>query len=81
MQFHVLCDGSHQVDSTGIGSLSVTLSGQYIRSASAADSGAVIFAIDKTATQVSKAIHALSGGFAIISVLIIGFLMKSKLSE
>lgn len=52
MQFNVLCDGSHQNDSTGIGGLSVSRSGQYITLASTADSGAAIFAVDKTATQV-----------------------------
>ena len=81
MQFNVLCDGSHQNDSTGIGGLSVSRSGQYITLPSTAESGAVIFAVDKTATQVSKAIHTLSGAFAVISVIIVGFLVKSRLLE
>lgn len=76
MSFDVLCDSS--VNSS-VGLLSVSKTGSNIRLTTAADSGAVLFDADITAQQVSLAIRAMAGVFAFILLLIVIFLVKSKL--
>ena len=73
MSFNVLCDQSNSS-----ANLSVSKAGDYISAMNAADSSAVLFDVEITAQQVSKAIKALAGVFAFILLVIVVFLLKSK---
>ena len=78
MKFSTLCDRTPNTVSALGSSTSVSNTGSYIMASTSASVGAVIFSNDTTAQQVSMAIKTLAGVFALILVIIVIFLVKSK---
>lgn len=70
--FDTLCDTNH-------GFLSVSKQGEYITAATASTTGAIVFYADKISAQLAVTVEVLSGVFGLVLVIIIGFLIKSKL--
>lgn len=58
---------------------SVSKTGQYLTRATAATAGAVVFPTDKISKQLAITIEALSGFFGLVLLVIIGYLIKSKI--
>ncbi len=71
--FATLCDISLP-DSN----LSLTRSGEYMTEGTASLSGATVFHADIISTQVATAIEALSGFFGLVLLIVIGYLIRSK---
>lgn len=60
-------------------SFSVSKQGQYITAATASTAGARVFHADRISTQLAITVEALSGFFGLVLLVIIGYLIKSKL--
>lgn len=71
VKFSTLCDVTQ--------GLSVTKTGEYMTEATASLSGATVFSADIVSTQVATAVEALSGFFALVLVIIIIYLIRSKM--
>ncbi len=73
--FDTLCD-------TTLGlNLSVTKTGEYMTEAIAASNGATIFGVDLFSKQVATSIEVLSAFFGLVLVLIIVYLIRTKLKH
>lgn len=70
-KFNTLCNVTQD--------LSVTKTGEYMTEATASLSGATVFSADIVSTQVATAVEALSGFFALVLVIIIIYLIRSKM--
>ena len=71
--FDTLCDISSSESN-----LSVTKTGEYLTEATASTNGALVFHADVISNQVARAIEALSGFFGLVLIIIIAYLIKSK---
>ena len=59
--------------------LSVSKTGEYITTATASTVGAIVFQADRISSQVAITVEVLSGVFGLVLLIIVGFLLKSKL--
>lgn len=69
--YNTLCD-TYQ-------NFSVSKQGQYVTAATASTAGARVFHADRISTQLAITVEALSGFFGLVLLIIIGYLIKSKL--
>lgn len=70
--YNTLCDS--------YSGLSVSKRGEYITEATAATAGAIVFHADKISRQLAITVEALSGFFGLVLLIIIRYLIKSKLN-
>ena len=75
-KFDTLCEAYQGQDYQGF---SVSKQGEYITAATASTAGATIFQADKISSQLAITVEVLSGVFGLVLLIIIGFLIKSKL--
>ena len=69
--FNKLCDFQQ--------GFSVSKRGEYITEATASTAGAVVFHADKISRQLAVTVEALSGFFGLVLLIIVAYLIKSKL--
>lgn len=69
--YNTLCDVSQ--------GLSVSKTGEYMTEATASTVGAVVFHAERISKQLAITVEALSGFFGLVLVVIIGYLIKSKI--